>query len=81
METGMAKSPASHRESWSRDDVAKLKKMAARRPAGIIAYELDRTVAAIRNKARAEGISMSPPERSPYGRPTAKTRTAARKRK
>ena len=78
----MAKSPASHRESWSKDDVAKLKKMAARRPAGIIAYELDRTVAAIRNKARAEGISMSPPERSPYGRPTvAKKRTPARKRK
>jgi hypothetical protein len=76
----MDKSPASHRESWSKDDVAKLKKMAARRPAGIIAYELDRTVAAIRNKARAEGISMSPPERSPYGRPT-KKRMAARKGK
>ena len=78
----MAKTPASHRASWSREDVAKLKKMAARRPAGIIAYELDRTVAAIRNKARVEGISMSPPERSPYGRPTnAKKLTAARKRK
>jgi hypothetical protein len=78
----MAKMPGSHRESWSKQDVAKLKKMAARRPAGIIAYELDRTVAAIRNKARAEGISMSPPERSPYGRPApAKKRTAARRRK
>ena len=78
----MAKAPASHRAEWSRAEVARLKKMAARRPAGIIAYELGRTVAAIRNKARAEGFSMSPPERSPYGRPTPtrKRRTAAKRK-
>lgn len=64
-----AKAPAQHRASWSKQDVATLKKMAKRRPVGIIAYELGRTEAAIRNKVRTLGLSMKPPERSPYGRP------------
>jgi predicted transcriptional regulator len=63
------KAPAQHRASWSKQDVAMLKKMAKRRPVGIIASELGRTEAAVRNKVRTLGLSMKPPERSPYGRP------------
>jgi hypothetical protein len=61
---------ASQRRTWSEADVAKLAKMAPTRPAGIIAYQLKRTEAAVRNKAHLEGISFGSPERSPYGKPT-----------
>ena len=68
----MAKAPAKHRQSWTKADVATLRKMAKARPVGIVAYELGRSVAAIRGKAASEGISFGRPERSPYGRPTLK---------
>jgi hypothetical protein len=74
----MAKTPAKHRQSWSKADVAALRKMAKKRPAGIVAHELGRSVAAIRGKAASEGISFGRPERSPYGRPV-RTRPAGRK--
>jgi hypothetical protein len=64
----MAKVPPKHREPWSKKEVAKLEKMAARRPIGIIANELGRTEAAIRNKVREQGMSMKPAERKPYSR-------------
>ena len=64
----MAKAPERHREPWTKKDLAKLQKMASRRPVGIIAYELGRTEAAIRTKAQLEGLSMKPAERKPYGR-------------
>jgi hypothetical protein len=64
----MAKVPPKHREPWSKKEVAKLEKMAARRPVGIIASELERTEAAIRNKVRELGLSMKPAERKPYSR-------------
>ncbi len=64
----MTKTPKNHGKPWKPADVNKLEKMAARRPVGIIAYELGRTEDAIRNKAQEEGFSMNPPERSPYNR-------------
>lgn len=64
----MAKKPKNHRKPWTDAQLNKLEKMAKRRPAGIIAYELGRTEDAVRNKAHEEGFSMNPPERSPYNR-------------
>lgn len=67
-ESLVAKKPVNHRKPWTGDDVAKLKRMAPRRPVGIIANELKRTEDAIRNKAQEEGFSMAPAERPPYSR-------------
>lgn len=64
----MAKEPKNHGKPWTDAQVSKLEKMAARRPAGIIAHELGRTEDAIRKKASEEGFSMNPAERSPYNR-------------
>ena len=64
----MAKKPAKHNKDWTAKEIAKLKKMAARRPVGIIANELGRTEIAVRGKAQREGFSMKPPERKPYSR-------------
>lgn len=63
-----AKKKAPARREWTTAEVNKLKKMASRRPAGIIAYELDRSIASVRSKVQTLGISMKPAERSPYGR-------------
>lgn len=75
------KTRTSGRRSWTEKELATLGKMAATRPVGLIAYELDRTEAAVRNKAHTEGISFRSPERSPYGKPAATKRKAARKKK
>lgn len=64
----MAKRPAKHNEPWTAKELAKLKKMAARRPVGIIANELGRTEIAVRGKAQREGFSMQPAERKPHSR-------------
>jgi hypothetical protein len=36
-------------------------------PVGVMSIRLNRTEDAIRSKAHAEGIALSPPNRSPYG--------------
>jgi hypothetical protein len=55
-------------EEWTDDDVQQLRDLAAgNTPVGVMTVKLGRTEDAIRAKAQAEGISLSPPNRSPYG--------------
>lgn len=54
---------------WTDEDINTLRKMAKTRPVGIIAYELKRSEPSVYQKAQEIGISLMPPERSPYGRP------------
>ena len=65
----MAKVPENHRQPWSDKDEKTLERMVPTRPVGIIAHTLGRTEDAVRNKAHEVGVSLNPPERSPYGRP------------
>jgi probable addiction module antidote protein len=71
---------AGKRQTWSKEDVAALRKMAKARPIGIVAYKLGRSEAAVRGKAAAEGVSFGRPARSPYGRPTSSSKGSKRKR-
>jgi hypothetical protein len=53
---------------WADDEVQQLRDLAAgNTPVGVMSVRLRRTEGAIRSKAKAEGISLSPPNRSPYG--------------
>jgi hypothetical protein len=55
-------------DPWTDDDVQKLRGLAdGNTPAGVMSIELGRTEDAIRSKAATEGISLSPPNRAPYG--------------
>jgi hypothetical protein len=55
-------------EPWSEDDLQQLRELAqGNTPTGLIAHKLGRTEAAVQSKAVDEGISLSPPNRSPYG--------------
>lgn len=59
------------REPWSTADVRTLKQLArGNTPTGVISVKLQRPVGAIRSKARREGISLRPVNRSPYNRRT-----------
>ncbi len=55
-------------EEWTEDDVRQLCELAAgNTPVGVMSVRLGRTEDAIRSKAQAEGVALSPPNRSPYG--------------
>lgn len=50
------------------DDLKELRALAKQNtPTRVIGLKLGRTEAAIRGKASSEGISLMPPNRSPYG--------------
>lgn len=50
------------------DEVQQLRDLAeANTPVGVISMRLERTQDTIRSKAQSEGISLQPPNRSPYG--------------
>jgi hypothetical protein len=56
-------------EPWSGTDVMRLKQLARQNtPTGVISLKLRRPPAAVRSKARREGVSLSPSNRSPYSR-------------
>lgn len=64
----MAKTPKNHGKPWSKDDVKLLKQLAkGNTPTRVMGLKLARTEVSIRGKARVEGISLMPPNRSPYG--------------
>ena len=66
------------REPWSREDVKQLKELAkGNTPTGVISLKMGRTPTAIRGKAQREGISLGPPNRSPYNR---RAKTAGRRK-
>jgi hypothetical protein len=55
-------------KQWSDQDLATLRELAdGNTPVGVMSIKLERTVDAIREKAKAEGISLAPANRSPYG--------------
>ena len=63
------------RAPWSNAEVRKLKALAkGNTPTGVISLKLNRPPAAIRSKARREGISLKPTNRSPYNRRKARRR-------
>jgi hypothetical protein len=64
----MAK-PKNHRESWDREDLSNLKKLAKENaPTRVIGLKLQRTENAVRAKAADEGISLKPTNQRPYNR-------------
>lgn len=63
-----AKSTRNSGVEWSDQDVRQLIALAnGNTPVGVMSLRLGRTAEAIRSKAQAEGITLSPPNRSPYG--------------
>ena len=55
-------------QDWTEDEVQQLRDLAeGNTPVGVMSVRLGRSEDAIRSKAQAEGISLSPPNRSPYG--------------
>jgi hypothetical protein len=50
------------------EDVEQLRELAeSNTPVGAMSMRLERSEDAIRSKAQSEGISLQPPNRSPYG--------------
>jgi hypothetical protein len=59
---------ANRGKEWSSDEVQQLRELAeANTPVGVISMRLERSEDAIRSKAQSAGISLQPPNRSPYG--------------
>lgn len=53
---------------WDSDEVKALKKLVKENtPTPVMAIKLNRAESSIRSKARAEGLSLKPVNRSPYG--------------
>lgn len=53
---------------WASSDVAALRQLAKKdTPTRVIAIKLKRSPAAITSKASEQGISLKPPNQSPYG--------------
>jgi hypothetical protein len=66
---GTTKSTRNNGQPWSRDDLKELKLLVKQNtPTRVIGLKLGRTEAAIRGKASNQGLSLMPPNRSPYGR-------------
>ena len=65
----MAKTPARDHKPWTRGDESTLRSMANHnRPTGLIAWELDRSKAAVYTHASEIGVSLKPTNQSPYNR-------------
>jgi hypothetical protein len=65
----MPRKPSNHGQSWSRSDVAELRQLAKQNtPTRVIGLKTGRTPAAVQAKASEEGISLKPPNQSPYNR-------------
>jgi hypothetical protein len=68
-EPGTTRSTRNAGNPWSAADVKELKALARQNtPTRVIGLKLGRTEASIRGKVRMEGISLMPPNRSPYNR-------------
>jgi hypothetical protein len=66
---GTTKSTRNNGEPWTKDDLKELKLLVKQNtPTRVIGLKLGRTEASIRGKVRAEGLSLMPPNRSPYSR-------------
>ncbi|MEU4607493.1 hypothetical protein AB0F43_31295 [Kribbella sp. NPDC023972] len=55
-------------DEWSAEDVTQLRELAdGNIPVGVMSVKLGRSEDAVRSKAKGEGISLAPANRSPYG--------------
>lgn len=55
-------------QEWSDEQLAELRELAGgNTPVGVMSVKLGRSEDAIRAKAKAEGITLAPPNRPPYG--------------
>lgn len=64
----MSKSTENTGNPWTQDEVAQLRELAQQNtPTRVIGLKLGRTEESIYSKASAEGISLGPPNQSPYG--------------
>lgn len=68
--THRPKGPRPNRKGkeWTPAEVKRLRKLSKTTPTPLIADTLGRTDQAIYNKASDKGISLDPPNRSPYNR-------------
>ncbi|MEE9129243.1 MAG: hypothetical protein V3T84_04445 [Phycisphaerales bacterium] len=65
----MAKYNRNTGKSWTRDQVAQLKRLAKQNtPTRVIGLKLGRTEDAVRSKASEKGVSLKPTNQSPYNR-------------
>lgn len=65
----MPKDPKNHGRDWTRADVQKLQDLARQNtPTRVAALKLQRTPAAVQQKASSEGISLKPTNQAPYDR-------------
>jgi hypothetical protein len=66
---GTTKSTRNNGEPWTKEKIKELKLLVKQNtPTRVIGLKLGRTEASIRSKARMEGMSLMPPNRSPYNR-------------
>jgi hypothetical protein len=64
----MPKSTRNSGKTWAPEDVKALRTLArGNTPTRVIGLKLGRTPAAVQSKAAAEGISLQPANRAPYG--------------
>jgi len=65
----MGKGPGNHGKPWTKKQVADLKKLAkSNTPTRVIGIKMKRSEDAIRSKASEQGVSLKPPNQSPYNR-------------
>jgi hypothetical protein len=65
----MSKSTRNTGATWTRAEVVELKRLAkGNTPTRVIDLKLGRTASAIYQKASREGVSLAPPNQSPYNR-------------
>lgn len=65
----MAKTPKNNGKAWTPTQVKQLEKLADQNtPTRVIALKLERTPAAVQQKASQEDISLKPTNQSPYNR-------------
>ena len=67
-EMAEARSTRNNGEEWSDAEVQQLRELAdGNTPTGVMSIKVGRSEDAIRSKAQAEGISLAPANRPPYG--------------
>ena len=65
----MAVIPSNHHKPWTPSEIAYLQRLAAlNTPTRVMGIKLERMPAAIAQRASQEGISLKPPNQSPYNR-------------
>ena len=65
----MPKTPKNHGKAWTPAQVKQLEKLASQNtPTRVIGLKLERTPAAVQQKASQEDVSLKPTNQSPYNR-------------